>query len=70
MKKRPSFNGTRKPLALTDPIEWWEEEATRLRLSVSAYREQVMRADEIMEEIIAEDMFREKASAWFKRGVA
>jgi hypothetical protein len=53
--KRPESQGVRKPLALTDPHEWWVEEARQFGLTVEDLRAQVALADEIIEEIIAEE---------------
>lgn len=53
--KRPMVLGVPKPLAATDPVEWWEEEAHRLGLPVADLREQVRLADEILTELFAEE---------------
>lgn len=42
-------------LAQSDPDEWWEEEASRLGLTVEELRKQVELADSIMEEILKEE---------------
>ncbi len=56
---RPVVCGVRAPLTDASPEAWWEEEATRLGLSVYDLKEQVRLADEIIEEIVLADKYRE-----------
>lgn len=51
---RPILCGVRAPLSHESPEAWWEEEATRLGLSVHALKEQIRLADEILDEIISD----------------
>lgn len=53
--RRPVILGVRKPLTQSDPSEWWEEEALRLGVPVQELREQIRLADEVLEEIFAEE---------------
>lgn len=53
--RRPVVFGIPKPLAPSDPVEWWADEAARLGLTVEELREQIRISDEIMEELLLEE---------------
>lgn len=57
----------KRPLAQCDPDSDWETEAKRLGLSVIELREQIALADSIIEELFAEERFREQSKRWFLR---
>lgn len=58
---RPIIKGVPKPLAESDPIEWWQEEAARLGLTVESLKEQIKLADEVIDEIIREEAAERKS---------
>ncbi len=52
---RPLTKRGEEPLTPSSPLEWWEEEAKWLGLSVEELREQTALADSIIDEILAEE---------------
>lgn len=51
---------TKKPLALSDPMELWEQEAKRLDINVYILRDQIRLADAIIEDLIEEEKEEQK----------
>jgi hypothetical protein len=47
--KRPSIGEQLKPLAVTDPIAWWADEARRQGTTIDALFEKISSADAILE---------------------
>lgn len=60
---------SKRPLTQADPDCVWEPEAKRLGLTVKELREQVALADSIIEELFAEDEFRQQSKRWFLRPI-